>query len=45
MATILRASAKIATLGLLKFKIFLNKSYGPIIPVILEMCGYVTKVW
>ena len=33
MVAILKMSAKLATLGLLKIKVFCNKVYGDIIPV------------
>ena len=55
MATILIISAKMATLGILKIKLFLNKGYDVIItahditnkflPRDSNYNGHVTKVW
>ena len=53
MFTILMMSAKMATLALLKIKLFWNKGYDVIISVrdvtnkVLshDLCGHVNKVW
>ena len=52
MVTILMMSAEMATLGILKIKVFRNNVYDAIIFVydvinkkIYCRCGHVTKVW